>query len=155
MVAPDKFKGSASAGQVAAAVAAGLTGAAPGISVAQVPVADGGEGTLDAAVAAGFRRVPVGVSGPTGAPLDSAVAVRNRTAVVEMAAASGLALLPGGRPAALEATSLGTGQLIRAALDLGCTEIDAVVEFEELATRGEHAPTAVSPLDLGELQPLD
>jgi glycerate 2-kinase len=123
VVAPDKFKGSASAAQVAAAVAAGLTRAAPGVTVAQVPVADGGEGTLAAAEAAGFRRVPVAVAGPTGTPVDSAVAVRGRTAVVEMAAASGLAVLPGGRPAPLTASSLGTGQLVRAALDLGCTEV--------------------------------
>ena len=123
VVAPDKFKGSASAAQVCAWVGAGITGTAPGISVAQVPVADGGEGTLEAAEAAGFRRVPVRVSGPTGAPLVSALAVRDGTAVVEMAMASGLAVLPGGQPAALAATSLGTGQLVRAALDLGCTEV--------------------------------
>ena len=123
VVAPDKFKGSASAAQVAAWVAAGITGTAPGVGVAQVPVADGGEGTLEAAEAAGFRRVPVRVSGPTGAPLVSALAVRDRTAVVEMAAASGLGVLPGGQPAALQATSLGTGQLVSAALDLGCTEV--------------------------------
>ena len=123
VVAPDKFKGSLSAAQAAAAVAAGLTAAAPGTSVVQVPVADGGEGTLEAAGAAGFRLVPVPVAGPTGAAVDGAVAVRGRTAVVELAAASGLAVLPGGRPAPLAATSLGTGQLVRAALDLGCTEV--------------------------------
>ncbi|SDX98571.1 glycerate kinase [Modestobacter sp. DSM 44400] len=123
LVAPDKFKGSLSAAEVAAAVAAGLRRVVPSAIVAQVPVADGGEGTLEAALAAGFTRVPVQVAGPTGAPLDSAVAVRDRTAVVEMAAASGLALLPGGQPAPLAATSLGTGQLLRVALDLGCTEV--------------------------------
>jgi glycerate kinase len=123
VVAPDKFKGSASAAQVAEAVATGLTAAAPGVAVAQLPVADGGEGTLAAALAAGFRRVSVPVAGPAGAPLKSALAVRGRTAVVEMAAASGLAVLPEGLPAPLTAGSLGTGQLVRAALDLGCTEV--------------------------------
>lgn len=123
VVAPDKFKGSASAAQVAASVAAGLTAAVPGVVVVQVPVADGGEGTLEAALAAGFSRVPVRVAGPTGVPVDSALAVRGRTAVVEMAAASGLAVLPDGVPAPLTAGSLGTGQLVRAALDLGCTEV--------------------------------
>jgi glycerate 2-kinase len=123
VVAPDKFKGSLSAAEVAAAVAAGLLDAVPSATVVQVPVADGGEGTLAAALAAGFDRVPVRVAGPTGAPLDSAVAVRGATAVVELAAASGLAVLPGGVPAPLTATSLGTGQLVRAALDLGCTEV--------------------------------
>jgi glycerate kinase len=123
VVAPDKFKGSLGAGQVAARVAAGLRAVVPDLDVREIPVADGGEGTLEAAEAAGFRRVPVRVAGPTGEPLDSALAVRGATAVVEMAAASGLAVLPGGRPAALAATSLGTGQLVRAALDLGCREI--------------------------------
>jgi glycerate kinase len=123
VVAPDKFKGSLSAPDVARAVGAGLARAVPGLTAVPVPVADGGEGTLEAAEAAGFRRVLVRVSGPTGAPLDSALAVRGRTAVVEMATASGLAVLPGGVPAALEATSLGTGELVRAALDRGCTEV--------------------------------
>ncbi|WP_448613279.1 glycerate kinase [Modestobacter sp. URMC 112] len=123
IIAPDKFKGSLSAAEVAAAVAAGLAEAAPSATVAQVPVADGGEGTLAAALTAGFRRVPVRVAGPTGAPLESALAVRGRTAVVELATASGLAVLPDGEPAPLTATSLGTGQLVRAALDLGCTEL--------------------------------
>jgi glycerate kinase len=123
VVAPDKFKGSLSAAEVAAAVAAGLVAAAPSATVVQVPVADGGEGTLAAALAAGFHRVPVRVCGPTGAPVDSALAVRDRTAVVELAAASGLAVLPDGVPAPLTATSRGTGQLVRAALDRGCTEV--------------------------------
>jgi glycerate kinase len=65
----------------------------------------------------------VPVTGPTGAPLASALAVRGRTAVVEMAAASGLAVLPDGVPAPLTASSVGTGQLLRAALDRGCTEV--------------------------------
>jgi glycerate kinase len=123
LVAPDKFKGSLSAPQVAARVATGFTAAAPGTVAVEIPVADGGEGTLEAAAAAGFRRVPVEVAGPTGAPLVAELGVRGSTAVVEMATASGLAVLPGGRRAPLQATSLGTGQLVRAALDLGCTEV--------------------------------
>jgi glycerate 2-kinase len=123
VVAPDKFKGSLSAAEVAARVAAGLAEAAPSATVVQVPVADGGEGTLAAALAAGFDRVPVRVAGPTGAPVETALAVRGRTAVVEMAAASGPAVLPDGAPAPLTATSLGTGQLVRAALDQDCTEV--------------------------------
>lgn len=123
VVAPDKFKGSLSASEVAAAVSVGLLDAVPGLDVVTVPVADGGEGTLEAAVAAGFELVPVEVAGPTGALLRSAIAVRGATAVVEMAAASGLAVLPEGTLAPLTATSLGTGQLVRAALERGCTEI--------------------------------
>ncbi|HEY2792743.1 MAG TPA: glycerate kinase [Micromonosporaceae bacterium] len=121
--APDKFKGSLTATEVAEAVARGIRRVAPSIEVRISPVADGGEGTLDAALAVGFRRVEVRVSGPTGAPVVAAIAVRGPAAVVELAAASGLALLPGGRPAPLAASSRGTGELIRAALDAGCTDI--------------------------------
>jgi len=123
LIAPDKFKGTLSAREVAAHVARGLLAARPALEVEQVPVADGGEGTLDAAEAAGFRRVPVTVTGPAGDPAGAAIAVRGRMAVVELAAASGLALLPAGRPAPLTATSYGTGELIRAALDQGCRQI--------------------------------
>jgi glycerate 2-kinase len=123
VVAPDKFKGSLTAAQVAARVAAGLTRAAPGVEVAQVPVADGGDGTLDAALSAGYRRVPVRAEGPTGEPVDTAYAERDGVAVVELADVSGLGRLPGGRPAPLTASSYGTGQVIRAALDAGCRRI--------------------------------
>jgi glycerate kinase len=123
VVAPDKFKGSLTAPQVAAHVAAGLTRSAPGVEVAQVPVADGGDGTLDAAVSAGYRRVPVRAEGPTGEPVDTAYAERDGVAVVELADVSGLGRLPGGRPAPLTASSYGTGQVLRAALDAGCRRI--------------------------------
>jgi glycerate kinase len=122
LVAPDKFKGTLTAAEVAAHVTAGLRHAHPGIAVAAAPVADGGDGTVEAAVAAGFRRVPVRVTGPIGAPVEAAFALRGSAAVVELAAASGLTLL-GARRDALGATSRGTGELIRAALDAGATEI--------------------------------
>ena len=64
VVAPDKFKGSLPATRVAAAIAAGLHAGRPGAEVVTIPVADGGEGTVDAAVAAGFERVPVTAAGP-------------------------------------------------------------------------------------------
>ena len=123
VVAPDKFKGSLSAPEVAAHLALGLTRAAPGTEVVQVPVADGGDGTLDAAVSAGYRRVPVSAQGPTGEPVQTAYAERGGTAVVEMADVSGLRRLPGGRPAARTASSSGTGEVVRAALDAGCRRI--------------------------------
>lgn len=122
LVAPDKFKGSLPASAVAAELAAGLVEARPGLEVVTVPVADGGDGTVDAAVAAGFDRVPVTATGPTGKPVAAAIAVRGEVAVVELAAASGLGLLTG-RLDPLGATSRGTGDLLRAALDAGCTEI--------------------------------
>lgn len=123
VVAPDKFKGSLTAPAVAFHVAAGLRSVAPDVEVVSVPVADGGEGTLDAAVAAGYELRTAEVAGPTGEPVAAAFAVRGSHAVIEMARASGLDLLPGGVPDALGATSLGTGQLVRAALDAGCREI--------------------------------
>ncbi len=123
VVAPDKFKGSLTAVQVAARVAAGLARAAPGVDVAKVPVADGGDGTLEAAVSAGYRRVPVRAEGPTGEPVDTAYAERDGVALVELADVSGLRRLPGGRPTPLAASSYGTGQVIRAALDAGCHRI--------------------------------
>jgi glycerate kinase len=72
VVAPDKFKGSLTAAQVADRVAAGLIRAAPGVEVVKVPVADGGDGTLEAALSAGYRRVPVRAEGPTGEPVETA-----------------------------------------------------------------------------------
>src|SRR6478609_2521519 len=128
VIAPDKFKGSLEAQQVAEALADGLAAVLPAAEVHCQPVADGGEETVAAALASGYRPVQVSVAGPLGAPLDATFAVDGPRAVIEMAAASGLLVLPvgdNGEPAldALAATSLGTGELIRAALDAGCTEI--------------------------------
>ncbi len=120
VVAPDKFKGSLTAAQVAERVAAGIAAEAPHVPVVQVPVADGGDGTVDAALAAGYTRVEVDAEGPTGAPVTTAFAVREGVAVVEMADVSGLRLLLPDRLAPLAAGSYGTGQVVRAALDHGC-----------------------------------
>ena len=123
VVAPDKFKGSLTAAQVSARVAAGLARAAPGTEVVEVPVADGGDGTRVAALTAGYRRVPVRAEGPTGEPVETAYAERDGVAVAELADVSGLGRLPGGRLAARTASSYGTGQVIRAALDAGCRRV--------------------------------
>lgn len=123
LIAPDKFKGSLSASQVARHLSTGLAGAAPGVTVAEVPVADGGDGTLNAALSAGFRRVSVTAEGPTGERVDTAYAERDGVAVVELADVSGLSRLPGGQPAPLTASSFGTGQVLRAALDHGCRRV--------------------------------
>lgn len=123
VVAPDSFKGSATAQLVAERLAAGLESARPGLDVIQCPVADGGEGTLAAALRAGFTRVPVRATGPTGRPVESAIAVRDGIAVVELADAAGLERLPGGRREPLSATSRGLGDLVRAALDNDCHKI--------------------------------
>lgn len=123
VIAPDKFKGSLTAPEVAERVASGARRADPSVEVVQVPVADGGEGTLDAAIAAGYERRSARVPGPLGLPVEADFAVRGDEAVIEMARASGLDLLPAGRKDARAATSLGTGRLIRAALDEGCRRI--------------------------------
>jgi glycerate kinase len=123
VVAPDKFEGSLTAGQAAQAIQAGLLRARPDAEVIGLPLGDGGAGTLEALVAAGFRRVPVPATGPTGEPVEAAIAVEGKRSFVEMAEASGLKRLPGGRRAPLAATTYGTGELVRAALDLGVREL--------------------------------
>ena len=90
VIASDKFKGSATGTDVAAAIAAGIAEVVPVAEVSAVPVADGGEGTLEAAIAAGFERVLVRANVPTATPVEAAIAVRDGEAIVEMAAVSGL-----------------------------------------------------------------
>ncbi|MFD7445243.1 glycerate kinase [Streptomyces sp. NPDC059909] len=123
LVAADKFKGSLTAVQVAERVTAGLRRVVPGLPVETLPVADGGDGTVAAAVAAGFERREVRVTGPTGEPVTAAFALRDTTAVVEMAEASGLQHLPDGVFAPLTATTYGSGELLSAALDAGARTI--------------------------------
>ena len=123
LVGSDKFKGSLTAAQVGAAVSAGLRSVSPDLDVVIVPVADGGDGTLAAAVAAGFRWVPVQATGPTGLTVATGYARRDDLAVIEMADVSGLSRLPGGRLEPMVAGTRGTGELIAAALDAGCRRI--------------------------------
>ena len=123
LIASDKFKGSLTGSEVASALAEGIRNADAGIHVDAVPVADGGEGTVAAALAVGFTAVNATVTGPTSGSVTAQFAVRGEQAIIEMAAASGLDVLPGGLLAPLTATSRGTGDLIRAALDHGCTTI--------------------------------
>lgn len=89
VVAPDKFKGSLTALQVADALTEGMAAAvAPEWEIVCAPVADGGEGAVAAVVAAGWKPVTVPTTGPTGEPLAATYARQGRTAVVELAAAS-------------------------------------------------------------------
>ncbi|WP_306187913.1 glycerate kinase [Streptomyces sp. MK5] len=123
LVAADKFKGSLTAVQVAERVTAGLRRVVPDLQVEALPVADGGDGTVDAAVAAGFERREIRVAGPLGDEVTAAFALRGDTAVVEMAEASGLQRLPAGVLAPLTASTYGSGELLRAALDAGARTI--------------------------------
>ncbi|EWT04628.1 glycerate kinase [Intrasporangium chromatireducens Q5-1] len=122
LIAADKFKGTLTAVEVATAVAAGLRRVGdPEIRV--VPVADGGDGTVAAALEAGFETVGVTAAGPTGEPVETAYARQGETAVIEMADVSGLVRLPGGRLDPLRATSRGLGEVIAAAIDAGCHDV--------------------------------
>jgi glycerate 2-kinase len=123
LIAPDKFKGSLTALQVGQALADGIRDRQPSADCRVLPVADGGDGTLAAAEAAGFRAVPVTVTGPTGAPVVTSFARRDEHAVIEMADCCGLSRLPDGVLAPLTASSRGLGDAIRAALDAGCTDL--------------------------------
>lgn len=122
VIAPDSFKESLSAPEVAEQIAAGFQAVFAEAHCVQLPIADGGEGTVDAMVAAtGGRKVSVQVTGPLGQPVQACYGVTGdgHTAVIEMAAASGLALVPPAARNPMKTTSFGTGELIRHALDNG------------------------------------
>jgi glycerate kinase len=123
VIAPDSFKESLSALQVAQAIEAGMREVWPDAAYVKVPVADGGEGTVQAMIdATGGRRVDVRVTGPLGQTVDAfygRAGGDDGLAVIEMAAASGLEGVPPDLRDPRTATSRGTGELIRAALDAG------------------------------------
>jgi glycerate kinase len=121
---PDKFRGSLTAREAADAFAAGVESA--GRTAVRLPLADGGEGTLDVLCPAASDRRTLIVTGPLGDPVEAEWGVRGHTAVVEMARASGLALVAGGNDP-LRATSFGTGELLRAALDTGVRRVIVAV----------------------------
>ena len=127
LVAPDKFKGTLTARQAAEAIEHGWRRERPDDDLELVPLADGGEGTLDA-LAPGdgtdaSRRITVRVAGPLADPVDAEFGLRGPMAIVEMARASGLALIAEARRDPRRATTRGTGELVRAALDAGATTI--------------------------------
>nr|WP_314560401.1 glycerate kinase [uncultured Pseudomonas sp.] len=126
IIAPDSFKDSLSAEGVAQAIAAGLAQVWPDAQLIQCPMADGGEGTVDSVLAAcngELRRQRV--KGPLGGTVEARWGwlADSHTAIIEMAEASGLQLVPPGQRDACSSTTYGTGELIRAALDLGAERI--------------------------------
>ncbi|WP_405178762.1 glycerate kinase [Nocardia sp. NBC_01377] len=123
VLAPDKFKGSSSAPEVAGAIASGIARVRPDTELVLMPVADGGDGTVDAFVAAGWQRIEVDAPGPTGVVGVATYAMRGETAVVELAAAVGLVKLPRGVPDPLGASTFGLGVVVADALDRGAVEI--------------------------------
>lgn len=126
VIAPDAYKENLPAPEVAAQIEAGFRQVFPHWDYRQVPMADGGEGTVDALiVATGGRRIECTVSGPRGTPVQAFFGMTGdgRTAVIEMAAASGLALLPPAQRAPLQTSTAGVGELILAALDAGARHL--------------------------------
>lgn len=134
LVAPDSFKGSLTSIQVASSIEKGILEVYPHATVTLLPMADGGEGTVDALLSAaggqhrnsavgGHRHVAT-VQGPLGRPVEAHYGVLpNGTAVIEMAAASGLPLLSADERNVQAASTYGTGQLLKQALDAGSTRI--------------------------------
>ena len=121
VIAPDSFKGSLSAAGAADAIADGVARALPAADLVLRPVADGGEGTVAAAVRAGWAPRTAWVTGPDGRPVEATYAVAGAMAVLELAEAAGLGLLD--RPAPMTATTRGVGELLLAALDAGARRI--------------------------------
>ena len=144
LICPDKFKGTATAPEIAAAIAAVC--AERGHTTELLPLADGGEGTLD--VLGGPNRTTT-VTGPLGAPVSAGWRLEDGSAVIESARASGLALLTGQRLRPLDATSQGTGQLVRAALDAGAARVVVTVGGSAMTDGGAPALEAIGALPAG------
>lgn len=126
LVAPDKFKGSMTGREAGDAMRAGLLRVWPSAQIDVVPVADGGDGTATALLdAVGGRRIERSVQRPDGKPVNASFVLLSdgETGVVELAAASGLALMPSGSNDPITATTFGTGELIAAALDAGAHRV--------------------------------
>ena len=158
IIAPDSFKDSLSAAGVAQAIAAGLAQVWPDAHLVQCPMADGGEGTVDAVLAAcngELRRQTV--RGPLGGTVEARWGwlADSHTAIIEMAEASGLQLVAPGQRDACSSTTYGTGELIRAALDAGAQRIILAIGGSATNDGGAGAMQAlgVQLLD-GESQPL-
>jgi glycerate 2-kinase len=141
VAAPDKFRGTASAAEVAAAM--GRAATAVGWACDEVPLADGGEGTLD--VLGGPNRTTV-VTGPLGEPVEAAWRLTGGTAVIEMARASGLELAGGAEGNdPVGASTIGTGELIATAVESGATRVIVAVGGSATTDGGLGALRALSP----------
>ena len=126
VIAPDSFKGSLTSAQVAEAMAKGVTRVLPQADLTLVPLSDGGEGLVDSlVVASGGRLLEFAVTGPLGTPVTAKMGLMGdgQTAVIEMAQASGLILVPENERNPLVTTTYGTGELIKKALELGCNHL--------------------------------
>jgi glycerate kinase len=145
LVAPDKFKGTLSAAEAARAMETGVRRALPSASIDRLPLADGGEGTVEALLESlGGRHRTVTVAGPNGRPVGARLAeLPDGHAALEMSSASGLSLVASDERDALRASSEGTGELLRAALDAGCAGVIVGVGGSASTDGGTGAARAV------------
>ncbi|MCF6093130.1 glycerate kinase [Microaerobacter geothermalis] len=165
VLAPDSFKGSLTAKQAAEAMKRGILKIFPEANVKMIPLADGGEGTVEAIVASvGGRLIKKEATGPLGKPVSAFFGLidNGKTAVIEMASASGLTLVPPDKRNPLLATSYGTGELIKAAMDEGVERIiigiggsatndggvgmAAALGYQFLDIEGNHLPLGAASL---------
>jgi len=126
IVAPDSFKGSLTALEAADAIVQGVRDVLPDAEIVSIPLADGGEGTVEALVRATEGKIAKAkVTGPMGEPVEAQFGLLGDdvTGVVEMAQAAGLFLVPPDKRNPLQATTYGVGELMLAALDAGCTQL--------------------------------
>lgn len=126
MIAPDSFKGSLSAIEVAENIEKGILRVFPNAAIIKVPMADGGEGTVQTLITAtGGKKVYKTVTNPLGEPVEAYFGILGdgKTGVIEMATASGLPLIPFEKADPSKTTTYGTGELIKAALDKGIEQL--------------------------------
>ena len=158
LVAPDSYKGTLTSVEVARAIAAGWLRARPGDAVRLAPLADGGEGTLVAVEAAGgWSRREAQVADPLGRPVLAGWLARadGGAAFVEMAQASGLSRLGSGERDAAGATTLGTGQLLLAALDAGIRDVALGIGGSATTDGGAGLLRALGAVVAGDLASVD
>lgn len=123
LLAVDKFKGCLSAADVSAALRTGLLRVSRSMEVVLRPVADGGDGTLEAALAAGFEAREVAAAGPLGDSETARIGIRDGTALIELAEICGLARLPSAELQPMRASTYGLGLAMKAAIDLGYRDL--------------------------------
>jgi len=123
LLAPDKFKGCLTALEVCSELRSGLLAGQSPVQVVLRPMADGGDGTMDAALAAGFDSLVVQVAGPLSDPRSARIGIRGGTALVELAEVCGLARLPDGHPEPMRASTYGVGLAMRAAIERGYRDL--------------------------------
>ena len=149
LVAPDSFKGTFSAAEVAAAVAHGLR--AGGRDAVELPIADGGEGTMDA-LGGDVRSATA--TDPLGRPVEARFALKGEVGIVEAAEASGLRLVAEGERDALAASTRGTGELIARAVEAGARSVVVAVGGSATTDGGAGALEALEDAGVPQALPI-